>query len=75
MALRCSRHGTLPESGGIFDQPYKLTYTMEVLENVYRAHRSMVDTRKDMKKWSEEYPAHWEIVRRVQTLRLEMNNG
>lgn len=54
----------------MLDQPAGILSKMMALSNVYNAFDSMLSTTMDQKKWSETYPSYWQIVARVQKLRM-----
>ena len=58
--------GGLPETGGQLDQPAGLLMKMRIAINTYNAWQSWKQGGfKDSKKFKENNPGAWEIVKRV----------
>jgi hypothetical protein len=70
LAFRCRRWNSLPESGGLNDQPAGLMQRLTVAENVYQAFSGMT-TANDLAKWSDANPHMVKILESVYNLRKE----
>lgn len=58
LAWRCERWQTLPEGGGLFDQPLAVMTAMETAQFTYDAFsgRLRAAKRNRLVEWSEEHP-------------------
>ena len=66
-------YGGLPEAGGQLDQPAGLLRRMRVAENAYNAWDAWKrEGFKDSKKFKENNPGAWNIVKRV--IKMERND-
>jgi len=65
----------MPHDGGYLDQPAGLMDKLKVLLNVYRSFRAMIETKYDMKKWSEENPDMMKVIVLVEQMRAEHGNS
>jgi hypothetical protein len=75
LGLMCERWGTLPEAGGVLDQPYGLLQKMSYALNIYRAiqsehHRGDIS----LVEWSKRNPDAYRTVVRMDK-KMRSNNG
>ena len=68
LAFRCRRWNSLPEAGGLNDQPGGLMHRLTVVENVYNAFHGMT-TAPDLAKWGDANPGMRKILDWVYKLR------
>lgn len=69
----CKAWGTLPEAGGLLDQPYKRMMTMSAALNIYNAWRAYTDKMESDAEWSMRHPDLWRIV--VETEQMLNESG
>jgi hypothetical protein len=70
LAFACKRWNSLPEAGGLLDQPAGLIQRMTVAENIYNAFRAMV-TAKNAAKFADDNPGVMDLIENVTRLREE----
>lgn len=68
LVFRCRRWNSLPEAGGLNDQPAGLIQRMSVAENVYQAFHGMTNA-NDLAKWSDANPQMVKLLEAVYRLR------
>jgi hypothetical protein len=76
LAWDCQRWNTLPEPGGLWDQPAGLVERMNIALNVYDAFNSRqqaIINDMDLVKWTEKYPHAWKIVAHIERMRFDNN--
>jgi hypothetical protein len=70
LAFRCQQWGTLPHSGGLFDQPAGLVERMTTAINVYNAVKAWRSAAaRDAGDFVKNNPDAWRIVKTVMELR------
>jgi hypothetical protein len=67
-AMMCERWNTLPEAGGLLDQPAGLMERMTVLSNVNKTFRAM-HASDDWTTWRKDNPDGAELIDEVNRLR------
>jgi hypothetical protein len=68
MAMMCDRWKTLPEAGGLLDQPAGMMERMTAALNVHSAFAHMYSS-TDWAKWKAENPDASDLIDRVNELR------
>jgi hypothetical protein len=63
-AWKCQRWGTLPNAGGLRDQPVRLMRDMTACENVYNAMKAW-HTAKNWAQFSKDNREQWRIVSEI----------
>jgi hypothetical protein len=61
----------MPHDGGYLDQPAGMIRMLRMLANVHNSYHSMVNTKLDMKTWTDSNPQMWQIVGTVESLRKQ----
>lgn len=61
MALYAEQWGTLPESGGLLDQPAGMITKMSYLKALWHGLQAYYST-SDTSRWANNNPGVWEIV-------------
>ena len=75
LAFQSEQWGTLPESGGLLDQPLGLVSRMGAALNIYRAIGSSIHRGKmSLVEWSNANPTAWKILATVEKMRRN-NDG
>jgi hypothetical protein len=70
LALQCERWGSLPNAGGVLNQPMGLLARMSVALNVYNAFKSEHQRGSStLTEWSRSNPAAWHVVARIEKMR------
>jgi len=76
LAWQCHRWGSLPEAGGLLDQPAGLLQRMSVAENVYNAFVALGRVPAGtVAKWVDENPQTWAIIDEVETLWMKLHGS
>ena len=78
MAWDCQHWNTLPEPGGLLDQPAGLVQRMNIALNIFDSYESRlraIMSDVDMQKWSEDNPRAWKIVGRIERVRFDQRKG
>ena len=70
MAWDCQRWNTLPEPGGLLDQPAGYVHRMNVALNVHDAFQSR-QSAEDHVGWTEKHPRAWKIVAHIERIRFD----
>ena len=68
LALQSKSWGSLPEAGGLLDQPAGLIDNMTLAYNVFLAHKEM-QSAENLVQWMEQNPEQAEVIRWVKELR------
>jgi len=70
LALICQHWGSLPEAGGILDQPVGLLKKMTTVLNIYNAVISEKQRgNMSLVEWSKSNPAAYKTIIRIERLR------
>jgi hypothetical protein len=72
MALQCRKWGSLPEAGGLLDQPAGMIAKMGYLINVYQSTGDYFGA-SDPTKWADSNNAAFEIYARARQLETTLN--
>jgi len=72
MARQIQHWGSLPEPGGLRDQPAGLLARLASVENVYDAQTSF-NKAVNKAAWGVEHPEQWKVVQAV--IELRQANG
>lgn len=70
MAWDCQQWNSLPETGGLLDQPAGIVSRMNAVLNVYNSFKSRQDV-DDNAAWAENSPRAWKIVAHIERLRID----
>ena len=70
MAWDCQQWHSLPETGGLLDQPAGIVSRMNAVLNVYNAFKSRQDVDNNA-DWTEKYPRAWKIVAHIERMRFD----
>lgn len=72
-AWQCQRWGSLPNAGGLRDQPMRLMADMPVALNVYNARQAYWYAMRNgnIVTWQQQNASKWKIVNEVLRLRRE----
>ena len=68
LAWQCRTWHTLPEPGGLLDQPAGLVAQMTACENAYSAWKSFRRATSII-KWRSDHPHEWDVVKEILKLR------
>ncbi len=68
MGWQASNWNSLPEPGGLLDQPAGLIHKMTVLRNVHDAVKAFRSA-KNIAEWCDLHPDAWRIVENVLNIR------
>ena len=74
LAWQVHRWHTLPNEGGLRDQPAGVVLRMGIAESVYNAVKAW-KAATDWTKWSAQNPDQWGVVQSVIDLRKASENG
>ena len=70
----CERFGTLPEAGGLYDQPAGLLEQMATLSNIYQAHKAQAKAGR-ITDFADNNPDAFRLVVQIQNMRSEVADG
>ncbi|MBU2249813.1 MAG: hypothetical protein KKD77_23905 [Gammaproteobacteria bacterium] len=73
LAFQCRRWTSLPEAGGLLDQPAGLMRRMTILENIYNAFRGKEEA-NNLAEWGEKNPQAVKILDSIYALRKEVRH-
>lgn len=68
MAWQAKNWTTLPEPGGLLDQPAGLIHKMTVMRNIHDAFKAFRSA-KNVAEWCEQNADAWKIIENVMQLR------
>lgn len=70
LAFSCHRWNTLPEAGGLLDQPAGMMRRMSIVENIYNAFHGLRQA-KDYAKFGDDNPQAMRVIENIYKLRKE----
>ena len=70
LAFTCHRWNSLPESGGVLDQPAGLLRRMSAVENIYNSFKAL-EKANDYARFGDENPVAVKIIESIYALRKE----
>jgi len=76
-AWQCQRWGSLPNAGGLRDQPMRLMADMPVALNVYNARRDYLYALQNANivTWTQQNKGKWDIIAAIFKLRKEQRDN
>jgi hypothetical protein len=72
LALSCRRWNSLPEAGGLLDQPAGLLRRLSIVENVYNCFRALKES-NDLADFGNKHPEQVALIESV--IRMREQHG
>jgi hypothetical protein len=71
---QCERFNSLPEAGGILDQPAGLLQKMSSLANIYDSHKAYYAA-SNVAKWADANPEAFRVVAMIRRMEQETDGS